>query len=362
MGTCFDPQVNCDTCFEVLIGDCLDDINLSLGLTPSTLFFFRLIDKFGATYNFSQTTDGSGDFTLDRSQLPDGLINQFAGEFQLQIFSDSGRTELVNVVQNSITYNCVLLVQELSNSNSLTPPDVFSNDFSFLFDGVDEFFNIDSVQTALSTTTTGAMGMWIKPVDSTPLATEYLFSFGDTNADEILHVRILANGTVDVLLRVAGVDQWRFNTNSAPFTSNTWHNIFLVQNGIPVFYVDAIVEPITFTDVTAQAAWFSVLIAVDNGRIGCNNVDNGGNTNFFSGNIDEVLFLKADLLASQITSIHNLGVPKDESDIFNGVSYFRMGDKALWDGLNWTMIDQIGSNDSLSTNMEFSDKVSDTPP
>jgi len=38
-----------------------------------------------------------------------------------------------------------------------------------------------------------------------------------------------------------------------------------------------------------------------------------------------------------------------------------MGDKAMWDGTNWTMEDQIGTNDSTSVNMEFGDRVVDTP-
>ncbi len=122
MGVCDDPEVNCDVCFEVLIGDCLATITLSLGLTPSTLFFFRLIDKSGREYDFTATTDISGDFIIPKDQLPDDLITQFAGDFELQIFSDSGRTILVIVVQNSINYNCVLLVQQLSGQNQIPLP------------------------------------------------------------------------------------------------------------------------------------------------------------------------------------------------------------------------------------------------
>jgi len=136
MGVCDNPSVNCDVCFEVLIGDCLATITLSLGLTPSTLFFFRLIDKSGREYDFTATTDGSGNFAIDKTQLPDDLINQFAGDFELQIFSDSGRTVLVSIIQNGTLYNCTLLVQQLSGSNDITPPSDFDTDAQAYFNAV----------------------------------------------------------------------------------------------------------------------------------------------------------------------------------------------------------------------------------
>ena len=120
MAVCDNPVVNCDTCFEVLIGNCLATITLSLGLTPSTLFYFRLIDKSGRAYDFTATTDSSGDYTIDKTQLPDDLINQFAGDFEVQTYSDSGRTVLVTITQTYV-YNCVLLVQALSGQNSIPP-------------------------------------------------------------------------------------------------------------------------------------------------------------------------------------------------------------------------------------------------
>ena len=40
-----------------------------------------------------------------------------------------------------------------------------------------------------------------------------------------------------------------------------------------------------------------------------------------------------------------------------------MGDKATYDGTNWTLIDQgSGGNDATSVNMDEIDRVEDTPP
>lgn len=220
------------------------------------------------------------------------------------------------------------------------------NQYSVLYPGNDEYSNIDAVRTAIAATTVGTISFWIKMADATPASTEYVMSFGDANADETLHMRVLTNGTIDMLLRVAGTDQWRFDTNAAPFTDNTWHKCALVQDGsVPVFLVDGNVEATTFTNTTSQPAWFSVLTGVDQGRLGCNNVNGSGNSSFINANFDHILFINRAVTLVQDQDIYNGGTPKDESAIANGVSYFRIdGDTVP------TMTDSIGSNDGTYVN------------
>ncbi len=362
MGTCFDPQVNCDTCFEVLIGDCLSDIDLSLGLSPSALFFFRLIDKFGATYDFTATTDVLGDFTVPKDQLPDDLINQFAGLFILEVYSDSGRTELVNIVQNSITYDCVILTQELSGSNQLTPPDVFSNLFSFDFNGTDRFINIDPIQVALASTTVGTWSVWVKPVDATPPTDEFIIAFGDTNGNECVDISVTPTGRVGGRCRTSGANQWVFTSIAVVFSDDTWTHIMIVQNGVsPVVYVNGSLVTLSFTITLDETAWFNSLVGLDNGRIACRNQNSGGNLFFLEGNVDEALFVNRALTATQAPEVYNNGTPKDQSETANGVAYLRMGDKGIWDGLEWTLPDQINSNNGTSVNAEFTSVEADVP-
>jgi len=119
MGFCNNITPQCDVCFEVLYGECNDVLTISLGLTPSTTFFLNLTDKFDIVTPLTITTDGSGDFTITQTWV------EFFGDVEVEIFTDSDRTISLVFVQNTIVYHCVILTQQLSGSNDITPPDLF---------------------------------------------------------------------------------------------------------------------------------------------------------------------------------------------------------------------------------------------
>ena len=96
----------------------------------------------------------------------------------------------------------------------------------------------------------------------------------------------------------------------------------------------------------------------------CLNQFSAGNTNFFTGNVDELAFFNNDLTSTQMAEIVNGGTPNDlliHSPVGNLVSYLRMGERSAFDGTNFTFVDQKGTNNAKSNNMAFSAKVSDTP-
>lgn len=236
------------------------------------------------------------------------------------------------------------------------------NQYSLLLDGVDEYVNIDNVRTALASTTVGTWSCWVKPVDATPAAVEMFITFGDTSALAFLNFWILSTGVLRAQAYTGGATQWNTVTDAAAFTSGVWTHIAIVQNGTaPVLYVNGVAVAQTLTSGADDGAWLNAIAGLDNGRIGCRNNNGGGNTVFFNGNIDEVIFINRALTQPEISNIYNSGSPKDESGIANGVSYFRMGDKGTYAGGVWTFPDQIGSNDAVSVNCEFADRELDVP-
>lgn len=242
------------------------------------------------------------------------------------------------------------------------------NTKSVLLDGGNEYININGVLiNSLATTTKGTWSLWVKPVDATPSGTEMFIAFGDTNATEVIRMRIRPSGELIADLYDAGVKYWDVQTDSVIFSDNTWIHLALVQDGIsPVLYVDGVAVPQTFTDSTDKTKWFNDLTGLDNGRIGCQNLANLTNVNFFNGNVDEVLFINRDLSAAQILDIYNAGSPKDESGITDGVTMLRLGDHAN-DNYNsdvaneWRFYDSIGSNNADSVNLEEADVEEDVP-
>jgi len=174
---------------------------------------------------------------------------------------------------NSITNNGVTLVRD----RMLTG----------LYDGKTDFLNINSVLTAsLSTTTTGTWISWVKLFDASGLADETVLSFGDTNANERIHLYITAAGLLRADLIDAGTIQWDVDTDAAAFVDKFWTHIALVQDGVsPVLYVNGVAVEITFNTNTDTTAWFSVTTGLDNGRIGALNFDSAGEDNNLGGRI-----------------------------------------------------------------------------
>jgi len=247
---------------------------------------------------------------------------------------------------------------DITKSTFVTFGDSFVDNYSVLLDGVDEYINIDSVGTALAATTVGTISMWVKPVDSTPSANEYLWSFGDTDGDEYIVCFIKTDGTLRVELKKAGTIQFRVTTDIAAFLTGVWANITVTVDGVgmPKIYINATEVAHTDNFTTDITAWFNNLSALDNGRVGCLNFNSGGNAFNFNGNINDVLLINDTLTSGEVTTLYNAGTPKDESGITLGVSYFKIDG----DVVN-TATDSIGSNNGTYVNVEQADIEIDTP-
>ena len=74
---------------------------------------------------------------------------------------------------------------------------------------------------------------------------------------------------------------------------------------------------------------------------------------------DEVAVWESILTSGDITSIYNSGLPADLTSL-SPVAWWRMGEEATF-STNWTVPDQIGSNDGTSANMTVDDLVGDAP-
>jgi len=85
-----------------------------------------------------------------------------------------------------------------------------------------------------------------------------------------------------------------------------------------------------------------------------------------SGKIDDVSIFSVELSSSEVSTIWNNGIPKDESGTPNLVGYWRMGEESIVGYIGgvpayWTIPDQVGGNDGISTNMTIDDRVGDAP-
>ena len=184
---------------------------------------------------------------------------------------------------------------------------------SLLLNGADDYINLDTLLGGISSNTQGTWTAWVKPVDATPTGSGVIFEAGDTNVNEFLNLYNDASSDLRSQLYDAGTRHIYIDTPSGAFKDGQWSFIAIVQNGTsPMLYVNGTAQTLTYQDQSDLTLWMSALAGVDNFRIGCANHNNGGNTAFFNGNIDEVGIWNRSLTAEEILYLWNDG---------DGVSY-----------------------------------------
>jgi len=114
--------------------------------------------------------------------------------------------------------------------------------WGMVFDGVDDFINIDTALTnSLATTTVGTWCTWIKPIDSTPSAFERIIAFSDASANAVLDLFVSTSGILRMVARNSVELKWDLDTDAKVFSDNTWTYLCLVQDGVsPVMYIDGV--------------------------------------------------------------------------------------------------------------------------
>jgi len=110
---------------------------------------------------------------------------------------------------------------------------------------------------------------------------DYLWCFGDTNADELIAMYTnTTDGKLTVICKIAGTTQWQFTTTSAEIAVDTDYRIVVFQDATaPYLAINGRLIPITFDVSTDKTKWFAHTTGIDNGRIGCSNYNSGGNIN-----------------------------------------------------------------------------------
>lgn len=87
-------------------------------------------------------------------------------------------------------------------------------------------------------------------------------------------------------------------------------------------------------------------------------------TNPYHGIINNISLWDKELTQSEIDEIFNSGEPNNldlHSAKNNGVSWWKMGDGATWDGTSWRVEDLWGGTHVVSANMLYANRVTDTP-
>lgn len=227
------------------------------------------------------------------------------------------------------------------------PP--FANQYSFIFDGVDEAFTFPDDPTYASTLK-HSISVWFK-CTTLNSGTTYLFDtanqrLGFISSTSQLRYQIVKSPTQDDI-RVSGLT----------ITDGNWHHVLATFDGstriAQVFYDGVLVNTKNPTNnVSTNGQLYNGIGAVYLGT-----------SRFFNGSIDEVAFWHDTDQSANVSTIYNSGTPDDLNLLATTpTNWIRMGENGTWDGVTWNLLDQglMGAT-ARSRNMELADRQTDTP-
>ena len=237
--------------------------------------------------------------------------------------------------------------------------ELFEN-YSLQLDGSDDFINCGNAFTQ-----TGAFSVsaWIKT--STTSATSVLYKSGVFQFGKDTWYNGGVGGAPNLSLTDSGGITKLFRNGVAPsgatvtvgtvvdLKDGNWHHIAFTYNGTNQgkYYTDG---AMTYTYDITDASWAGTLASNSNDLlIGKTTVAN------WNGNVSNISIYSSELTSAQVTTLYNSGKPFDLNTFaVTPVSWWRLGAvNSSFDGTNWTVLDEIGTNNGTSANMTQADLV-----
>ena len=231
---------------------------------------------------------------------------------------------------------------------------------SFYFDGTDQYLNSGALST-LANASSFSISLWVKRGTTAGNYRRVCGKYASASDNILIGVRPT---TIFPRFYVTNGGVTSYVTANVGLTFNTWQNLVVVFDGSLTgnqnrakIYLDG--NNITATDVgTIPATTSADVTDFYFGKA------NGLGVFYWLGNQDEVGIFNYPLTPTQVTSVYNGGVPDDLMDTVGltpPTNNYRMGEDASFNGTNWTVPDNVGTNDGTSVNMGVDDLVGEAP-
>ena len=213
---------------------------------------------------------------------------------------------------------------------------------SFEFDGIDDRIQLSSDFVASAEFT---LSFWMKPVAVT--GNGNIFPIG-TFPDNQNHVRLAQIGVI--YLKVQAVlclfNEGVVGGGANNLVLNEWQHISFIRDSSNII------------TCYRNGAIFGATVT-NSGTLTLNSIGRIiANTFGFQGGLDEIAYWNSDETAN-LSTIYNGGEPTTLPS--GAVAHWRMGEDASFNGTNWTVPDNVGSNNGTSANMTVDDLVGEAP-
>ncbi len=238
----------------------------------------------------------------------------------------------------------------------------FENEYSFQFDGVDDYINVGNPSDLnFSADDSFSFSVWFKKGSQSgyggafikkQLTSGFFTGYQMYVVDDKVNFRIRQNSSnfhqiVDN--NTHSINTWvHYVVTYDGSRTNGGLGLKMYKNGV---LLTSVVKSGNFPSGSGQTT--SIF------GIGGDNV-----SGYISSTIDEVSVFNSELSASDITTIYNSGIPNNLNDLSTPpLSWWRMGEAATFDGIrDWDLVDQgTGGNDATSQNIAETERVTDVP-
>jgi hypothetical protein len=233
----------------------------------------------------------------------------------------------------------------------------YTNEYSLQFDGVDEHVKGSTTFSELDGTNKFTLSMWIKPTNLTGNRILYHIPRNLTANNGQVLIWLRTSGTLDISVSTTG--QYCRSTTSA-ITAGVWQHLLICFDLSQVLQDDRIRPFVNGVDKFLAANNPPSTFPVSSGSVFVGEEANGYLSPFL-GNIDEVAMWPTDERLN-VASIYNGGVPFDLTTLASPPAhYYRMGDGDTYSSGQWDLLDNVGSYDIKSINMEEGDRITNVP-
>ena len=198
-----------------------------------------------------------------------------------------------------------------SKTTVMSGGSVYDNRNSVLFDGTNDYVNIDTVVGDIEGNNVGTISFWINYVAGISGDSANVFTISDGSAAEYLQINVDSNTVTNALrfhLTSSGTGSDPTLVTSAAY-NDAWHHVVLTSNGSAcTLYIDGGTAGLA-TNTNNAGQWLNDLADLDAGRIGGLRIS--GAEKSFTGKMDDVAIWTVALDSSTVNTIYNGGTPID---------------------------------------------------
>lgn len=223
----------------------------------------------------------------------------------------------------------------------------FGINYGYDFDGVDEYINLGSNTLGIDRDTTFSFSCRVR--------------FSTTSSGDETLLGRYGGGTGYFIYKQGSNIAFRMQQSSSSnafwvkttssVNNNEWYTITVTYdgsqdiNGLKIYF-NGVSQSLTYHVANTLS---NSIITADNDTLGA------ASTLFFlDGRMDDVQFFNFVLNQTQVDDIHNNGYVT--APTASPIYHWKMGESDTWDGSNWVVVDEQGSLNGTSVNMEETDR------